>query len=93
MAITANLIPIEYQNTDLEMALLFLPSSTTFLYATVVKPNCSLCVIEAQNNNIQDTLFSMQLVLNQILAALDVPVVTTGMTTGNFNQLFSLSFF
>lgn len=86
---TANLIPIEYQNTDLEMALLFLPSSATFLYATVIKPDCSLCVIEGQNSDLQDTLASMQLVLNQILAAVNIPVVTTG-TLDSGGQFFFL---
>ena len=52
---TANLIPIEYQNTGLEMALLFLASDAIYLYAIVVKPDCNLCQIYAQNQAIKNS--------------------------------------
>ncbi len=39
---TANIIPSEFLDTGLEMALLFLASNTTFIQAAVVKKDCSL---------------------------------------------------
>ena len=39
---TVSVIPIEFLNTNLEMALLFLASSETFLQAAVVQPDCTI---------------------------------------------------
>ncbi len=78
---TANLIPTEYQNTGLEMALLFLASDTTYLYAIAVSPKCNLCQLKAQNDAIQDTQTIMQATLQQILDAVNQPVPTSAPTT------------
>lgn len=53
---TASVIPAEFLDTGLEMALLFLASDTTFLYVTVIQPDCSLCSISGQINQVQNSL-------------------------------------
>ncbi len=70
---TSQVIPSEYQNTGLEMALLFLASDTTFLYATVVKPDCNLCQLSAQLNQLETKV-------DEILDA-----VLVGQPSGNGN--------
>ncbi len=86
---TASLIPIEYQNTNLEMALLFLASDTTYLYAIAVSPDCNLCQLKTQNDAIQNTLTTMQATLQQILDAVGQPVPASAPTTAQ-QQFFYL---
>lgn len=64
----ASIIPAELLNTGLEMALLFVPASgeTTYLYATVVKPDCTLCSINDRLNLIENKI-------NILLARTPVP--------------------
>lgn len=67
-------IPSEYLDSGLEMALLFLASSTTFLQVVVISPECTLCSINNRLNNIESTL-------QQILTAVNepsTPVVVAG---------------
>ena len=86
---TANLIPIEYQNTGLEMALLFSASDTTYLYAIVIKPDCNICQLSSQNNDIQMTLANMQITLQQIKNAVGVPASSASANTAS-EQFFYL---
>lgn len=59
---TCQIIPSEFVDTDLEMALLFLASDSTFIQASIVKPNYtlsdisnSLDLINARLTTISDT--------------------------------------
>lgn len=79
---TANLIPLKYQNTDLEMALLFLASDTTYLYAVIVKPDCNLCLLNNQLNQLNTKVDLILTYLN-----LGVPVVHASVSQGDFIQL------
>lgn len=79
---TANLIPLEYQNTNLEMALLFLASDTTFLYALVVKPDCNLCLLKDQLEQLNT---KVDLILNEL--SIPIPVVLASLSQGDFVQL------
>jgi len=51
-------IPAEFVNTGYEMALLFVPNSgeTTFLYASVIQPDCSLCELDNRLNELSAKL-------------------------------------
>ena len=77
---TFNVIPDELQNTDLEMALLFLASDTSFVYAEVIKPNCNLCVIASQLNVVNQKL---DLILNN----LGVPLPVNAVVVNNFDAI------
>lgn len=79
---TANLIPLEYQNTNLEMALLFLASDTTYLYALIIKPECNLCLLQNQLNQ-------LNIKVNLILSELNVgiPVAPFNASASDFIQL------
>ena len=92
---TALAIPKEYLNTGLDMALLFLPSSTTFIQAAVVKKNCSLCQIAKDTSDIKSRLDGIEQtlnLLNLIVRALNIPipVIPAQMNAENFNPLFIL---
>ena len=82
-------IPSEYRDTGLEMALLFLASSTTFLQVVVVSPDCSLCELDNRIDALQQQLTNglnqltqnqaaMQNTLNQILTIVGADVVIPG---------------
>jgi hypothetical protein len=79
---TASLIPLEYQNTDLEMALLFLASDTTYLYAVIVKPDCNLCLLKNQLNQLNTKVDLILAYLN-----LGVPVFPASVSGSDFTQL------
>lgn len=49
-------IPSEYLNTGLEMALLFLASSSTFLQVNVLSPECTLCSLDSKLTTISESL-------------------------------------
>ena len=66
-------IPNEYLDTGLEMALLFLPSSDTFLQAAVIKPNCTL-------NTVCNDLAAIDSRLARIESALNIPIPVTPAT-------------
>lgn len=59
-------IPVEYVGTGLEMALLFLASSTTYLEAYVIGKNCTVCQLKAEIEAIKNTLSDMQAQLDRI---------------------------
>ena len=79
---TASVIGVEFANTKLEMALLFLASSETFLQAAVVKPDCTICQLETQIKNLDTKL-------NLVLGSLNIPqpVVSATATASSTNQL------
>jgi hypothetical protein len=72
---TFNVIPYELQNTNLEMALLFLASDNFFLYAEAIKPDCNLCTVSSQLDLVNQKL-------DLILSSL-VPVVPVNNFTIN----------
>lgn len=83
---TFNCIPYELQNTGVEMALLFLASDTTFLYAEVIKPNCNLCVIATELDGINQKI-------DLILSSLGIPQPVNAVSTNdNFFVLQYLGF-
>jgi hypothetical protein len=45
---TANIIPIEFVDTNLEMALLFLASDSIFIQVGAIKPDCTICSLKTQ---------------------------------------------
>lgn len=71
-------IPTEYVDSNLEMALLFLTSDAVYLEVYIVGVDCSLCEIRNRQINMSNTLIDIQIMLNQILAALNIPALTTG---------------
>lgn len=85
---TATAIPIEYQNTGLEMALLFLASEATFLYATAIEPDCDLGQIYQQNKAIETRLIALQLDLQLIKNAVGIPVLATAPTSAEQSFFF-----
>lgn len=66
-------IPQEFVDTGLEMALLFLASSTTFLSVTVVLKNCNLCSLDNRFDLLDNRLNDIESTLAQILNAVLVP--------------------
>ncbi len=82
---TASAIPVEYLDSGLTMRLLFLASSTTFIYAYIIKPDCTLCQlansIEVVDGKIDD--------LATRLASLESKI--DGVTAGNNNTLSLLN--
>ena len=79
---TASVIPAEFLDTSLEMALLFVPSSDTFIQAAVIKPDCTICELKAQ-------VTALDTKLNLVLASLNIPQPVTPATASasNINQL------
>lgn len=63
-------IPLEYQNTGLEMALLFIASSNTFLQATIIQPLCNISELCA---DVDDYFFNVINRLNAIEQAINSP--------------------
>jgi hypothetical protein len=80
-------IPAEYLNINYEMALLFVPSSdeTTYIYASILTPDCSLCEIDTRLSQLEQQL-------NLISAALNIPVLSQGqsLSSNDFIQFSSL---
>ena len=80
---TASVIPQEFLDTGLEMALLFLASSSTFIQAAIIKPNCT----------VSDVCNSLELV-NQRLTAIENALSTvpnnTNTATTQQQQFFGL---
>ena len=64
---TMMVIPYEFVDTNLEMALLFLASSNTYLQATVISKNCNLTTICSDINNNQARLERIEQTLNEII--------------------------
>lgn len=64
---TFSVIPYELQNTGVEMALLFLASDNTFIYAETIQPDCNLCVLDSKLDLLEQKI-------DLILANLNVPV-------------------
>ena len=85
-----SIIPAELLETGLEMALLFVPSiaETAFIYATVIKPDCSLCALDARLDVIESKIDLIDAKLRIL-----IPVVPASMDSGDFNHFFLLSFF
>lgn len=76
-------IPSEYLGSGLEMALLFLASSTTFLQVVVISPECTLCQLKTQIETVDNRLNDIESTLQQILTAVNepsAPVVVAGTT-------------
>ncbi len=78
---TANIIPSEFSDTGLEMALLFLASNTTFIQAAIVTKDCSLTQVceevadlRGEVTALQDSLTQSQSTLDLILAALNIVI-------------------
>ncbi len=65
---TANVIPSEFSDTGLEMALLFLASNTTFIQAAIFTKDCSL-------TQICNGLEAINLRLTQIEQTLGIPTL------------------
>ena len=83
---TVQSIPAEYLNSGLQMRLLFLASEATFLYAYIIKPDCTLCDLSAQNIDIS-------LRLDRIEQALTNPALDfadAAVNNGNTNLGFLL---
>ena len=80
---TATAIPSEYLNSGLEMKLLFLASEATFLYAYIIKPDCTLCSIDNRLNDLETKL-------DLVLAALNVPQPVAAVATTD--DVFVLQF-
>ena len=59
-------IPSEFVGTGLEMALLFLASSTTYLEAYAIGKNCTLCGIQQQIESVENKLNSIESVVNDL---------------------------
>ena len=59
-------IPSEYVGTGLEMALLFLASSNTYLEAYAIGKNCTLCQLKAEVEAIKTILSDFKSQLNRI---------------------------
>lgn len=85
---TISLIPAEYLDNQFQMKLLFLASSTTFLYAYIIKPDCTLCDLQSQNTAIQDRLSTIENTLDAIAAAVNVPVTSTVIAGTTTQQAF-----
>lgn len=82
-------IPSEYVDSSLEMALLFLASDAVYLEVYIVGVDCSLCEIRNRQINMFNILIDIQITLNQILNALNIPALTTG-TLGDDAQFMFL---
>ena len=67
-------IPSEFVGTGLEMALLFLASSNTYLEAYVIGKNCTVCGLRIEIDDIKSTLASIQIQLDRIEANSGNPV-------------------
>ncbi len=85
-----SIIPAELLETGLEMALLFVPSAaeTAFIYASVIKPDCSICALDARLDVIESKIDLIDAKLNIL-----IPVIPVSIDSGDFNQFFLLSFF
>lgn len=70
---TTQLIPSEFVDTDLEMALLFLASDSTFIQAAIVKPNCTLNTLCASLDLINDRLAAIE----TLITSPATPLATT----------------
>lgn len=78
---TASVIPQEFLDTGLEMALLFLASSTTFIQAAIIKPDCT-------NTNICNAMEAIANRLSAIETALNVAPVSSASTPQQQQNLF-----
>lgn len=76
---TASLIPAEFLNTELEMALLFLASDSTYLRASIIQPNYSFSQINSR-------LDEVDYKLNLILTNLSLPLPVSGQQAFYFLQ-------
>lgn len=74
---TANIIPNEFLDTGLEMALLFLTSDTTFLQAAVIKKNCSMTFMCQSLETITSRLDAIENALSAIAPIVNSSVPTT----------------
>lgn len=63
---TASVIPNEFLDTGLEMALLFLASDSTFLEAAIIKKNCSIASICITLETIISRLDGIETAINNI---------------------------
>ena len=59
-------IPSEFVGTGLEMALLFLASSTTYLEAYAIGKDCTLCGIQQQIESVENKVNSIESVVNDL---------------------------
>lgn len=80
-------IPSEFIGTGLEMALLFLASSNTFLEAYVIGKNCTVCQLKTEVDGIKSTLANLQQQLDRIEANSGNPV-PVGTSAQQQQQLF-----
>lgn len=78
---TANIIPNEFLDTGLEMALLFLSSDTTFIQAAIVKKTCSLTEICSDLTQVKNAL-------NLIANFLGVPIAPLPVIPSSTQQAF-----
>jgi hypothetical protein len=76
---TASVIPIEFVDTNLEMALLFLASDSTFIQVAVIKPDCTLCSLQIQLNELSNRV-------DLIVNALNI-FLPLNASSNDFNQL------
>ena len=86
---TVSTIPIEYIDTGLRMRLLFLASSTTFLYAYAIKPDCTLCQLDNKITALAQQQATLLNLVTGIFNFLGVPAPVTSVTasTGSTDQL------
>lgn len=80
-------ISSEFVGTGLEMALLFLASSTTYLEAYAIGKNCTVCQLKTEIDGIKSTLTSIQQQLDRIEANSQNPV-PVGTSAQQQQQLF-----
>lgn len=79
-------IPSEYVGTGLEMALLFLASSTTYLEAYAIGKNCTLCQLKAEVETINRDLNLLETTVSSIETKID----KLGSNQGIINNLLNL---
>lgn len=82
-------IDLEFVGTGLEMALLFLASSNTYLEAYVIGKNCTVCQLKTEIAEVKATLSSIQQQLNRIEANQSISPVTAN-PTAQQQQFFLL---
>jgi hypothetical protein len=83
-------IPAEYVDSDLEMALLFLASSTITLEAHVVGAACTLCSIDTKLDQITQLITDMSLFLQDSVNATANATTTASVTVNNNTTPISL---
>lgn len=84
-------IPTEYVDSDLEMALLFLASDTTYLEAYVIGAECTLLGINTKLDQITQSITDMSLFLQESFVSIQATsTTTTSVTVSSTTNTISL---